>query len=137
MNQRMPKLLHERLIGFIILIFCFLCMPKCFHTKHFHLYVRYKQQSTWPIVFIVVAKFSYTSSLCLKAACHFQEVFHFVLARTSHTSMFLGGFIKIQILTQQIWSGARDSAFLISSQMMLTLLMCGPHIGSIKDPNQG
>lgn len=30
-------------------------------------------------------------------------------------------FIKMQIMTQQVWAGARDSAFLASSRMVLML----------------
>lgn len=33
----------------------------------------------------------------------------------------------MQELIQQIWCGDRESAFVISSQMMLMLLVIGPH----------
>lgn len=33
----------------------------------------------------------------------------------------------MQVLTQQIWIGAKDSAFIMSLQVMLMLLVIGPH----------
>ena len=43
------------------------------------------------------------------------------------TSESPGDLVKIQVLTQCIWGGTRDCAFLPSLQVMVTLLVHGPH----------
>lgn len=45
----------------------------------------------------------------------------------------LGNLVKIHVLIPQVWGEALDSAFLVSPQVMLMLLVFGPSFWAVRD----